>query len=66
MRNKKPKPKRAKYYLRQSWNWNDWYSICQVSNNVMVCECSDLNIAELLVDYLNSLPGSVTRHVKAK
>jgi len=66
MRSKKRtrKPKKDKYYLRTSWNWPDWYAICQVNNNVMVCECTDLRIAELILEYLNSLPGSVTRHVR--
>ena len=69
MRSEKPKPrkpKKAKYYLRKSWNWPDWYATCQVKNNVMVGEFSDLNIAELCLEYLNALPSSITRHVMVK
>ncbi len=59
--NRKKKPR---YYLRQSWNYDDWWAICQKKNNVMVCECTDKSIAELILEYLNALQNSVTRHVK--
>lgn len=61
MRERKPK-----YYLRASFNYSGWWCICQVSNNVVVCECSEEEIAGLLLDYLNSLPRGLMARVKAK
>ncbi|MCB0208029.1 MAG: hypothetical protein KDJ52_01790 [Anaerolineae bacterium] len=58
---KKPKPK---YYLRRSFNYDDWFCICQVSNNVMVAEIPEKVVAELVLDFLNDLPRGMIERAK--
>ncbi len=57
---------KAKYYLRKSWNNPNWFMICQTANNVIVCDCPEKKVGELILNYLNSLPLRVLGHIKQK
>lgn len=60
------RPKKPRYYLRASFNYPEWWVICQIANNVMVCECPEKQVAELILDFLNDIPGSVLGRLRAK
>jgi hypothetical protein len=59
-------PRKPKFYLRKSFNYKEWFCICQTSNNVMVCECPNERIAVLILDYLNGLSYNQTGRIKTK
>lgn len=56
--------KKPKFYLRKSFNYDDWYCICQVSNNVMVAEIPNRELAELILEFLNELPRAMVTRAK--
>ena len=58
--------RKPKFYLRKSFNYDDWYCICQVSNNVMVAEIPNQELAELILEFLNELPRSIVASAKQK
>lgn len=57
--------KKPRYYLRQSFNYPEWWCICQIVNNVMICECPERPVAELILDFLNDIPGSILGRLRA-
>lgn len=52
--------------MRASFNYSEWWCICQIVNNVMVCECPEKQVAELILEFLNDIPGSILGRIKAK
>lgn len=48
-----------KYYLRKSFNYTEWWAICQTKNNVILAEVSSEELAELILEFVNSLPASI-------
>lgn len=58
--------RKPKYYLRQSFNYDGWFCICQTANNVMVAEIPRQEVAELVLGFLNDLPGSLLARARAR
>lgn len=58
--------RKPKYYLRPSFNYDDWFCICQTANNVMVAEIPEREVAELVLEFLNDLPRGLLARYKKK
>ena len=51
--------RRPRYYVRPSFNNREWWMVCQVVNNVVVADCPEQKVAELITSILNDLPNYV-------
>lgn len=49
--------KKPKYYMQKSWVNQDWWIVAQLSNNLIIAHVPEEEIARIITDHFNQLPG---------